>query len=883
MSRNYKKGEVYRYNLSFPEGRGDLAYTENMYRDYTTDTDCIESFPGYRRLIDLGERIWGIYPEAEGGSEHYLVHAGGTLYRCSFTDELLDHMTSQVLCDMAHHKSSAYHHGDSIYIFDSQDITVVARGGGAKKVSENEELIYTPTTFKNLEEYEQINLLTERFREEFHISSVEDIAYESQGLTYKITNESKGECAVAGSLSNISGRVDIPGRKLIGGRWYKVTEILPGAFRRRMSITSIVVGPYVEKIGYEAFYDCNALEWVMLGESTREIGRSALAKCEVMTKIYLGLNTELIEENAFYACEKLTSVYYFGTSASLGSVEGMEQIVEKTVYFKCNFINNFAAIPICTPVYEIESVTLGGSSVSYKTDLSRGYIILSYAQKSDIEGMDVRVTGYADTDVHISSKRGIPYANAHDTLASGWDAVFEASKVCDFDGRHHIFGSESVPHLIFSTSYTEGGVTHPLYFGHLDYTVLGSTDTAIASLTPLGNRLAAIKRGENNRGKIYILRPDGEERALFGRHLSVKHSYEDADVYSEGYGFGAALIYLSSSGVMRLDSKSDISPATVENLSEDYTSKIRPQALGEALISELSGNLAIFGRGELFLGDPRQSYRSDGGHTQLRWYKITDVSDRVGESPVYYYANQAPEGYYVHPDEGKPAEGTVISYSDEEGAIRYYVQIGIRRYAVVPGSELFGGEPALPTAVSDMEMSLIFGTESGGLFAFNTDKRGVPPRELYESEDFDEDEYESHFGSAIHPYHYSAAGHRIPYKIETKPHDGGIPYLEKSTRRGSLTVRLERRSDAMVKLLSVADGDRVSEATLFPLGQLDFSDMDFEKIALTAQRSETHSLPENQRNWVDLQIIIYTNDYLAPFAISSLSYAFKTKGSIKNR
>lgn len=881
--RNYKKGEIYRYNLSFPEGAGDRAYTENMYRDYTTDSDCIESFPGYRRLISLGEKIYGIYPEAEGGTEHYLVHAGGTLYRCSFTDELLDHMTSEVLCDMAHHRSSAFCHGDSVYIFDSEDITVVSKGGSARKVSEYDELIYTPTTFKDGAEYEQVNLLTPRFYEEFKVETVEDLAYESAGLVYRITSESGGECAVYSSLSTISGRVDIPGRKLIDGRWYKVTEILPGAFRRRSGITSVVVGPYVEKIGYEAFYDCNALEWIMLGEATREIGRSALAKCEVMTKIYLGLNTELIDEEVFNGCEKLTSVYYFGTSASLGSVTGMEQIVEITTYFKCNFVNNYAAIPICTPTDEIESVTLGGGSVTYQTDLSRGYIIIPYKLKSDIEGMTVRITGYADTVVHIISKRGTPYANAYDGLATGDEAIFGASRSCDFDGRHHIFGSASVPHLIFSSSYTREGLIHPLYFGHLDYTALGSADSAVASLTPLGNRLAAIKRGENYRGKIYILRPDGEERALFGRRLSVKHSYENADVYSDGQGFDGALVYLSSRGIMRLDSKSDISPATIENISEDYSSRLRPSTLGEVLISELSGNLAVFGRGELFLGDPRQSYKSDGGHTQLRWYRITDVSAHVGESPVYYYANEAPSGYYIHPDEGKPAEGEVISYADEEGVMRYYVQIGIRRYAVVPGTELFGGEPSLPTALAGKEMSLIFGTESGELFAFNTDRRGVPPRELYESEDFDPREYESHFGSVIHPYHYSAADHRIHYKVETAKQDGGIPFLEKSTVRGSLAVSLERRSDAMIKVLSVADGDRVSEGTLFPLGQLDFSDMDFEKIALTAQGSETHGLPENQRNWVNLQIIIYTDGYLAPFAISSLSYAFKTKGRIKNR
>jgi hypothetical protein len=211
------------------------------------------------------------------------------------------------------------------------------------------------------------------------------------------------------------------------------------------------------------------------------------------------------------------------------------------------------------------------------------------------------------------------------------------------------------------------------------------------------------------------------------------------------------------------------------------------------------------------------------------------------------------------------------------------VKIGIRKYAVVPGDEVRGGTPSLPTAVCQKEMSLIFGTECGDIFAFNTDKRGTPPRDIYESEGFDPEEYKAAFGGVIHPHHYSAAGHRMRFSVKTESSDGGIPYLEKSTVRGSLVARLERRSSAPINVVVVTDGDRVSKTALFPLGELDFSNLDFGRIAITSQSAETHTLPEKERNWVKKQIIIYTDDCLAPFAIQSLSYAYKTKGRIKNR
>ena len=47
-----------------------LAYCENMYRDYEGDgAGIIESIPGYRRVIDLGDTVWGIYSYRGGGGE----------------------------------------------------------------------------------------------------------------------------------------------------------------------------------------------------------------------------------------------------------------------------------------------------------------------------------------------------------------------------------------------------------------------------------------------------------------------------------------------------------------------------------------------------------------------------------------------------------------------------------------------------------------------------------------------------------------------------------------------------------------------------------------------------------------------------------------------
>lgn len=882
-AKHRKRGEEVAVKYTFPEEEngGYIAY-ENMYRDYSTDTDCIESFPGYRRLISLGGRINGIFPERREDGSHYLVHAGNTLYRCTFGEKFLDSFTSEALCDMEDHESASYRHGDSVYIFDSCDVTVIGIDGEAKKASEYEELIYVPTTYKNGEEYEQANVLTSAFREEFYIESADEISYESIGLFYRITSEANKTCEVSGYASGLAGRVDIPGRKLINGTYYRVSAIAPSAFRGATGITSVIVGPNVKTIGDEAFLGCTSLTMAMLGEGCSEIGSFAFSQCSSLAKIYLGTKTESIGSYAFINCDLLTTVYFYGTNHTISNINGIEELASATIYYKCKFVDKFAAVPICTPAYEISEITLDGEECDCYADVERGIIKIGYSAAGELEGKRLSFTGYADTEIKVTSARGVPFSVAYSDVCTPDEAVMSCCHATVHDGRFHLCGSSAAKNVIFSSSYTASGITHPLYFGALDYTAVGSPESAVTSLCPIGSRLAAIKRSEDRGGRIYVLRPEGRSGALYGRRLYHKHTYEGESILSDGYSFGGSLIFLTARGVMRLVTKSDLSPVSVECLSEDFTSKINPADFPDARISTLCGYLAIFSGGTLLLGDKRRAYQSDSGDTQFRWYTVSDVQSHLGESPVYYYADTAPEGYYIHPDEGKATDGEVYSYVDSDGVKRYYAKVGLLRYAVVPGTELFGGEGGSVSAACEMEASMLFGTEEGDVFAFNTDKRGVPPKEIYSREDFSEEEYSSSFGRVIHPYHYSAAGHRMRYGIRVLPLPDDGTCRAKSDVRGSLTVKLERRSSGMITVLSVIDGDEVRELAKFPLGGLDFEDLDFESLAMTAQNTEIHMIPDNARNYAEKQIIVYTDDYLSPFAIQSLSYAYRIKGRVRN-
>jgi hypothetical protein len=141
---------------------------------------------------------------------------------------------------MANKDSFAFRLSEKVYIVDGEDITVVHANDVAEKLSESPSLAYVPTTYINGEEAEQINILTDLFKEEIRGASKLDNYFGSEELIYEITNEVAGTCAVCGSGNIASGRADVPSRKMINGRWYKVTEISEGAFKNNRNIKNII-------------------------------------------------------------------------------------------------------------------------------------------------------------------------------------------------------------------------------------------------------------------------------------------------------------------------------------------------------------------------------------------------------------------------------------------------------------------------------------------------------------------------------------------------------------------------------------------------------------------------------------------------------------------
>ena len=853
------------------------AKTENMYIDYSTGGSWLESFPGYRHLTNFNGKINGIY-DMGFGDEGFLVHAGTSLYKCRFQDKNLDSAHYTKLCDANDNKSFCYSLGNSAVFFDGADIAVISEDLNAKKMSNFSSAVYVPTTYVNGAEEEQLNLLTDKFREEWININSSDLAYESPGLLFKIKSEASRTCSVVGAEEGVSGTLEIPNRKRINGRYYQVVEIADQAFENLEDITGVILGSKIARVGKKAFSGCTNLELAVMPDGIEEIDELAFGGCASLENVYIGVSCRSIYYDAFSDCPSSMNVHFSDTYEHLEKCDGVGNLMIFTVTYSSRYKLQRLGIPLFTPTRAIISVMLDGEEIAYNSDTERGIVIILADDISDLEGKSISILGKLDSSKARISERGTTFS-----ALVGADADPKATIVSciggeSYDGRAFIFGSPNYKNLIFVSSFTREGKIHPLYFGDLDYFTVGGALHAISDVRREGGRLAVAKPSEGG-GSIFLLYPKGESGATFGRHYPVIYTLKDTGIRSKLYEFNSSTIFVGKSDIYKM--KYSSSSATFEPISLRCPDDMRKSISGDMIFTTIGGYLAAIIGTDMYLGDPRLTFEAVGCE-QYKWFPIKDIGVYEGDKRDYYYAKSDVTGIYTHQDVGKVASGTVYSYVDEEGKTIYYVTIGIRKYRVVPGEEVLGGVILGISNADKYNDTIIFGAENGSIYAFNTDKKGIAPKHLYTSNSFNWTSYSQYYKNKIHPYFYTNAGHRIKYSLTTAPYNGGLGHVLKSNVPGSLTARLSARAAAKISFSTSTDRKEATRLGGIVIGRIDFLDVGFDKISFGDDSPEIISIPEGREKWAEKQITVYTDELKSPFAINLISLGFKVDGLIKN-
>lgn len=847
-----------------------FAYLENMYRDYRGGRGSLESVPGYRKLFNTGDTVYGIYSFTVRDGRDMLVIHSGTRYEIYCTDALDTATPLYSYRGVCAARSAAYFMRGKLYILDGEHITVADENGFRDATND----IYVPTVAFNYREYEQRNLLTRRAVEKYTIGSAEDISLASEGLLYEVLDSEERTLKIVG-YSGSDKTLYVPSRIKIGDNFYTVRQIGARAFMNS-GIEECYISSGAVTVGNLAFYNCSALRRVVLPDTVCEIGNAAFSLCRMLDTIHIGHGLMRFGNTVFQFCDKLERIGYAGSEAEWSAIEGAETYGNiYTVDYDEKNLSAALGIAITSPATAVTDVTIDGKSESYLVDTRGGLVSqvrIFLPDKSALTGktVEIRVT---------LAERGEDYGTHGGfvpTRAAGAPeaAIFGCKLSAGFDGRIFLSGNKSYPGVTFYSGMNAEGECDPLYFGEYNFFVDGDEGYDNVGLLPLGDTLLVFKGRGSSGGTVFYRKSLDTGEDVIPRIYPVCYFHSGIYAKSGAFAFHDEGLFITDSGLVALVKNSTGDGFHIEDRSAPIRERLLRCELERVNITSYLGYLVLAAGEYVFLGDPRcpQGYE---------WYMLTDVGSHTDDRTVYRYADRAREGFYTGPI-GERAEGTVMSVKVGSDAV-YYVNRDGRRYEVYPTEEREGGTLLPATLVHGVGERLFFAASDGSVSVFNNDKRGVAPPQIASAPGFNEEDYRAAFGDVIHPYFYSHAGHAVRYALKTAKDNCGIPHLEKDSVNRSLTVKCHggRTGGGKITVEVGTDGDGWREVVAFPGTELCFADVDFANMTMATDDSFTAPISERRRGWVEKQISIYTDAFCAPFGIYSIAYRFTVRGRVR--
>lgn len=865
-----------------------FSHLENMYKDYAGDGDgVIESIPGFRKLMGLGGKIHSIYTYKNSDGELcYVIHAGNSLY--TVADSMKESSTTLTpVLTLRDAKSHGFTFNGRLYVLDGENIIEINKDGAVSVVSDTASAApYIPTAYYNGEEYEQRNLLTEKFREKYVITSAGDVAAGTDGVVYKIISEEDKTVGVSEIQSSVSGVVNIPAYTYISGERYKVVEISSYAFYSNSRITSVTLSDTVKKIGKYAFGHCVLLAHVTCRSAIELIDDEAFYGCTALTKIHLGYSLREIGQDVFTDCKSLTVLDYEGSQNEFSKIETATALDRFTVKYNAEYNSIIIEIPIFSPAKSVLNVFANGVEAPFttkkKSSLYTG-VVLSTSNRNALDGMEIEILGTTDSHKFTANSVGTNFIAENEASISGRDAIAGCT-VCEcFDGRVFLSGNPKLPNTVFYSSRDNTGRNNPLYFGVLNYFNDGTGNYTVKSLLATGDSLAVFKSGDDGGGSIYYHVPKETGVNILPKIYPVSYIHGGISAIGDSISFFDDPLFLSPLGLTALDKKM----INLERSIAVRSNNVNPKLLGEDLenitMTRWCGYLVLQAGEHFYLADSRDLFTNDWGKSEYEWYYLSGIGTYREATKVFRYAEHAKEGYVTHPTKAnEEVESTVYLTMNENNETVYYTSENGVKYAAYTDGELRGGifSPASCVFATEDDL-LFFGTESGDLCVFNNDKRGVAPDFLKEQSDFNEEEYRNFYGNEIHPYFYNFDKHAPRYALKTVSDDGGIPNFTKSTVKHSLVVKVRCIGCGTVNCEVGTEKSGYKEIAKLPDSLLNFAEFDFENLSFANLEYATLALKEREKGWLEKSVAFYSDKFSSPFGIYSIIYRFTVKGKIK--
>ena len=501
-----------------------------------------------------------------------------------------------------------------------------------------------------------------------------------------------------------------------------------------------------------------------------------------------------------------------------------------------------------------------------------------------------------------------------------------------FDERVFLSGNPDYPNNIYYCGRNNiTGRTDPSYFPATNYVADGVGMAAITGMLVVADTLMVLKGDTQQDGSVYFHTAYATGDDLHPKDYPSTRGLAGIGCLGACINFLDDPVFISRLGVEAVGQLSVRYERAIEHRSSLIDAKLVNMELKNASLEEWNGYLIALVDGKIFMADSRQRYTHDTGVMQYEWYYLEDIGIFKNQYLEYRYATRLYsefEGVNVHyctkckkgakqctcgntehhieipislantvfyhdTGETKDLTGTIANAPGADGTASAEIfdelvnviiddtsySIGVyyaihevydeltnefvryEAYLCEGKGNYTGGTFNEACIVKSLENNLFFGTVNGIVCSFNFDKRN----EMGE----------------IPPQFYSFDERTIHCGCATKMDCCGVPHLTKNTVKKSTVVKTKSLQASAAKIKVRTNKKPYNQIARINSSLFSFENMDFSDYSFITTEQSLFSVKEKEKQWVEKQYYIYSDEYLKPFALYYISFRYNIAGRYK--
>ncbi len=858
-----------------------LAYSVNMYKDYQSGQGkALETIAGFRRRVELPEKadIYGIHHfqhrTESGVLTKILIHSGKNLYLWhNYPYSIGVLMKGMITLPKPAFKNS----------LKSFEI----------KLDDN---VASVETIHNLDG-EDITI-NSKYSSDTHLLTIEHNTLVEGDVLYFSYYEGKIEKALYSNMNNCKSSSFVMNNRLyiIDGKNYLYYD--------GTNIHSVVDNAYIPTT-----YRDIIVAGENAGNDVQYEHRNYLQPKFKHTFIPDGLTSD------YYMYETLDE-----DSEVVVKVYGVEKTIGKhfTVDYNAGKITfNEGCIP------PTQSSIADEKNALLKADDEEGEEILYVNDNS------------SDEDIYNANKHTEYYAGVEVTAQKTYEIkpITKCNIVAIFNGRVFLSGNTEYPNNIYFCGRNNlTGVIDPSYFPAVNYFADGIGNAPVTGMLVVADTLMVLKADTQQDGSVYFHSEVQTGDNLYPVRYDGARGLAGIGCLGACINFLDDPVFISRLGVEAVGQLSVRYERAIEHRSSLIDAKLVNMELNNASVEEWNGYLVVLVNGKIFLADSRQRYTHDTGVMQYEWYYLEDIGIFDEQYLEYRYSSEiypelenakihycttckqsrnrcecsdterslvelplsiANDVYYYEIDETSDLTGTIVNPPEPDGkSIRdvfdelvvatidgnsyhfgvYYTVHevydrisgelkGYKAYLCEGKGNCTGGIFNEARCVKSLDSNLFFGTKNGVLCSFNFDMRTE--------------------SGEIPTQYYSFDGRTINCGCATKMDCCGIPHLTKSTVKKSTIIKTKAFQSSSAKVKVRTNKKPYDQIARINSSTFSFESMDFSDFSFLTNEQSLFSIKEKEKQWVEKQYYIYSDEYLKPFSLYYVSYRYTIAGRFK--